>query len=244
MPHNVGCPSSSLWTINNFSCLYAKGRCPAVHLSDHDFSPSLYLPVKLYACVYACQHIYRASFHVPLSFVCACVSSFSAALWNQLCVCLLYLVHLLQESRLPAAALSLHIYSVRPVSLPEGRHVYFKYADAGCTAGSLLVEVRVHGFVCIVCTRGAICSISLYLTSCACWLYLCPSPGLPAPGEWTASRRTVTQHQLCQTQKGLRTWDKQSLPLCQMGFCFTTTLQQWIGFCLFLPYLDCGLERT
>lgn len=36
----------------------------------------------------------------------------------------------------------------------------------------------------------------LCLTSCACWLYLHPSPGLPALGEQTASRRTVTQHQL------------------------------------------------
>lgn len=37
-----------------------------------------------------------------------CVLSFSAAQWNQLCVCLRYLVNLLRENRLPTAAPSHH----------------------------------------------------------------------------------------------------------------------------------------
>lgn len=44
----------------------------------------------------------------PFLALCLCVLSFSAAQRNQLCVCLRYLVNLLRENRLPAAAPSHH----------------------------------------------------------------------------------------------------------------------------------------
>lgn len=62
------------------------------------------------------------------------------SLWNQLCVCLLYLANLLQESRLPAAAPSLHIQSVEHHNGQEDSTCTSESAGSGCTARSRSVE--------------------------------------------------------------------------------------------------------
>lgn len=127
-----------------------------------------------------------------------------------------------------------------------------KYTDTGCTARSLLVEVRVYGLVCMVCACGAICSISLklYLTSCACWLYLCPSPGLPAPGEWAASRAGEQSHNISSVRP-TKGWETETSSRClsvrQVSdadpavFCFVVV---FCCICLWTQNLDCGLEIT
>lgn len=72
------------------------------------------------SCVYACQHVLECLFlflHAFSPYMCV------SAVGETSCVCLFYLVYLLQESRLSAAAPSLHIHSDRPPSLPGGLHV-------------------------------------------------------------------------------------------------------------------------
>lgn len=78
-------------------------------------------------CVCACHHALACLFtslSPPLPFV--CVSLPALQLCGTSCVCLLYLVNLLQESRLPAEAPSLHITPVILASLPGGLLVYLK----------------------------------------------------------------------------------------------------------------------
>lgn len=203
-----------------------------------------------YPCVYACQCVLERLFTFLSPFLLfMCASHPSLQLCETSCVCV-YSTWLTCSRRAGCQQQSHHFTSTLsdPHHCQEDCMSASKYTDTGCTAKSLLVEVRVYGFVSMVCACGAICSISLklYLTSCACWLYLCPSPGLPAPGEWAASRRTVTQHQLCQTQKRLRNWDKQSLPLC---FCCRSSSVLFCCcffccICLWTQNLDCGLEIT
>lgn len=89
---------------------------------------------------------------VSVSFVIllSCLFHLWNLLWNLLCVCLLYLANLLQESRLPAVAPSLHIHSVRHTSLPGGLCVYLTntHTKTGFAAGYLQLKfVRV--FVCV-----------------------------------------------------------------------------------------------
>lgn len=147
----------------------------------------------------------RLSLDVLLSFraFCVCVCC-PLQLCGTSCVCTLYLVNLLQESRLPAEAPSFHITSVRFASLPGGLLVWLKNTH------------RVHSWVicdwslCVLCVWAAICSISvkLCLTSRVYWLYLPPSPGIPAPGEQAASSTTVALNYLWQTRTALESETK------------------------------------
>ena len=131
-----------------------------IFLSDFNLRPltSPYKSLQLCASMPACITV---SLHVPVCFFSyMCVSS-------PLCssvrpaVCLLYLVYLLQESRLPGAGPSLQIRSVGTPSSPGGPHVFLMIWLCAC---------------CVICSI----SFMLCLTSCAYWFYLCSSPGLPA----------------------------------------------------------------
>lgn len=77
--------------------------------------------------------------------LCLCVFSFSVAQWNQQCVRLRYLVNLLQEKRLLAAVLSLHISSDWPLSSPRGVHVSSANAHSGFSERLFSVKARLHG---------------------------------------------------------------------------------------------------
>lgn len=108
--------SSLIFSINKTSStyLYATGSNGWMSRS----CPSLQLPT------FVCTHVntYYSVFSrpsMPSFSVYVYVSSFC----ETSCVCLLYLVNLLQESRQPAAAPSFHIHSVRPPSLPGGLQV-------------------------------------------------------------------------------------------------------------------------
>lgn len=145
----------------------------------------------------------------PFLALCLCVLSFSAAQRNQLCVCLRYLVNLLRENRLPAAAPSHHSHLLCLTIVIAER-------------SARLLDIRTHGlrrevvfsrgsFVRVGVLEGRFRPISLSRAlPCVCWLYLRPSPGLPAPGEQAASRGTVTLHQPCQSHR-----DRRSPPLRQ-----------------------------
>lgn len=81
----------------------------------------------------------------PILVLCLCVLSFSVAQWNQLCVRLRYLVNLLQEKRLLAAVLSLHISSVWPLSLPRGVHVSSTNAHSVFSERLFTVKTCLYG---------------------------------------------------------------------------------------------------
>lgn len=152
---------------------------------------SLLLPLCAtpYRYVRACQH---ASYSFCASLCMSshmCVFLLSLQLCETSCVCLLYLVYLLQESKLPAATLSLDMPTDRLPSWLWGLLVCYMILQTS--------------FVRLGSTHDSICLISfkLCLTSCACWLYLLSFPGLPAPGEPAASSRAVRQHQLCHVER-------------------------------------------
>lgn len=210
-------------------------------------------PCKIYILSVCMSPYIRAPFHASLSFVCVCLSRPSLQLCETSCVCVYSTWFTcsrragcqLQPHHFTSSQSDLYHCQKDGMSTPNMQmlHSWVTFSCGSCV------------WVCVHCVAHVGPFVpSLYPTSCVCWLYLCPSPGLPAPGEWTASRRTVTRHQICQTQKGLRNWDKQSLPLCQMGFCFTshTPAVDW-GVCLFVCFchtclwtqnIDCGLEST
>lgn len=153
---------------------------------------SLYNSLQLCACMPACIIV---SLHVPF-FLHVCFI-LSLQLCETSCVCLLYLVYLLQESRLPAAALSLQIHSVRPPSSPGGPHVY------------LMIWLCVCVCVDVACMWCNLFHLFQALSDQLCVLTL------PAFISQSTCSKAVTRHQLCQTENRLRNWDKHSLPICQ-----------------------------
>lgn len=152
---------------------------PVVHPSHLILTP--------HGCLCARHHVLKHLYTFFPFYL--CVLSFSAAQWNQLCVCLLYLVNLLQESSLPATAPSLHIFSVWPTSSPGGLHVCSKYADTGFTDRSLSVEACLYGLAFTMSTFVPFLSSSVWPVVCVdstcahLLVYLLQESRLPAGGQ-------------------------------------------------------------
>lgn len=129
----------------------------------HSFYTFLYYTntLQLFIYVHMYQCVSCSAFHL-----CMCASHPSLQLCETSCVCLLYLVYLLQEKKLPAAAPSLHIHSVRLFSLPAALSVK---PWMSLHSQVTFIDV-VHEFTFMLCACGVICSIifQFCLTGCAC----------------------------------------------------------------------------
>lgn len=212
---------------------------PAVHHSHLILTPC--------GCLRA-RHLVLKHIYTFFSF-CLCALSFSAAQWNQLCVCLLYLVNLLQESRLQAAVPSLHIFSGWPTSSPGELHVCSKYADTGFTDRSLSVEACLYGLVFTMSTFVPSLSSSFWPVVCVdstcayLLVYLLQESGLPA-GEQSHNISPV---------RGKAGWETETRCHCLSGrhvfvipsMAHQSGKTQYCLFCFFISLLDLelGLEK-
>lgn len=167
----------------------------SIHLSDCNLCPSpvAWLPIAM------CRHVNMHHFPSSQLFPCICTFHPSELLSETSCMCLLYLIYLLQESALTAELASLQIHSHPPSSNLQ----------------AVGAQPR-RGFA-YMFSLEVICSISfkLYLTSCACWLYLQKFHGLPVQEDQAASNEPVRKHKVCQGHSRLSDWDKFSEPLSQ-----------------------------
>lgn len=107
------------------------------------------------------MHMHANMHQFPLcAFRRVCVCFLSLQLCETSCVCLLYLVYLLQESRLSAAAPSHHIHLSEPCHHQEDSMSSLGITITGSTARPLHVEGGVYVAVCVFSVHVAICSIS------------------------------------------------------------------------------------
>lgn len=88
----------------------------AVHFNVR---PSRHVPVYLPTVMSMHANMHQFPFTLLCAFLLTCMFHPSLQLCETSCVCLLYLVYLLQESRLSAATPSLHIHHVQTPILPE-----------------------------------------------------------------------------------------------------------------------------
>ncbi len=147
------------------SYVYAAGSerqmssCPSFWLQLVSFRiPPCTAP---YSCVYACQHVLECLFMFPYAFllVCVCFTLLCSSVKPAVRV---YSTWLTCSGRAGCQQQPRHFTS----TLSDRHHCQedctstSRFADAGCTARSLLVEGDVYGCACMSCTRGAICSIS------------------------------------------------------------------------------------
>lgn len=140
--------------------------------------------------VLACLLISRSP---SLAFV--CVSLPALQLCGTSCACLLYLVNLLQESRLPAEAPSLRITPVSPCIIARRTACLPQKTHTGCTAGSSATEV----VLCFVCMSGHLFHVCKALSDQSCLLTV------PASIAWnTCSRRASCKHHNSGTQSALK----------------------------------------
>lgn len=181
---------------------------------------SLLLPLCAtpYRYVRACQHA-SFSFCAPLCMSShMCVFLLSLQLCETSCVCLLYLVYLLQESKLPAATLLLDMPADRLLSWLWGLLICYMILQT-----SFVRLGSVH-------TRFYLFDLFQALSDQLCML------ALPAFISWsTCSRRASCQQQSSQATSALSRWETETNIRCvlfRVMICFSShAWQQKITVC-------------